>query len=226
MSATFVVRRCAAVSVVLLLACGAGGVAVSAALADTGAVASASATPSSSPEPTASQPTGDPIFTLTNNGVGSFSLALTIAGTPITVEYSVDATGAVTAASTSTAGASVDAGGHDLTVTLADGRVVKVELGDTGDVVKEVSVTAPKGDKKENKKHNKDRDHSDAEEPADSNNQPGANEASATPEPQPTASADHPDGADEASASPEPQPTASADHSDDGGDHSDGEAGN
>ena len=244
MSATFVVRRCAAVSLVLLLACGAGGVAVSAALADPGPVVSGSAAPSSSPEPTVSQPVDHPIFTLTNNGAGSFSLALAIAGTPITVEYSVDATGSVTAASTSTAGASVDASGHDLTVTLVDGRVVKVELGDSGDRVKEVAVTEPNGENK----YSKDSDHNDTGETAGSNDQPGDNEdASATPEPRHTASADHPDHPDDseeasaspeprrsastddgegASASPEPQPTASADHTDDGGDHSDGESGN
>lgn len=133
-------RRTAAVSAAFVLALGACGVAASAAFADstpTTPVATTSAEPTDAPE------AGDPTYTLTNNGAGSFSLAVTIPGTSIAVAYTVDPTGAVTGATTSTAGATVTVDGHDLTITLADGRAVKVEL---GDAVKEVSVDEKNSD--------------------------------------------------------------------------------
>lgn len=136
-------RRATAVSASFVLAFGACGVAASLAFADTTPTAPATSTAA---EPTDAPEAGDPTFTLTNNGAGSFSLAITIPGTSIAVDYTVDPTGAVTGATTSTAGATVAVDGHDLTVTLADGRTVKVELGDSGDAVKEVSVEEANGD--------------------------------------------------------------------------------
>lgn len=216
MPTTFIIRRCAAASAAFVLACGAAGVAASAALADTSPVppvASASPTPSSSAEPTATPVAEDPMFTLTANGAGSFSLVITLAGTPITVDYTVDAKGWVTAASTSTAGVSVAGKHHDLTVAMADGHVVTVELGDAGDVVEEVTVDAPKKGK-----HDAAADDGDQPDPADA------------PEPQSSASTDtEQDNADEpgdeqpdeqgAPAIPGPQATTS--HEQDEGDHAD-----
>ena len=96
------VRRVAVASASLVLALGAAGVAASAAFADAATpVATASAQPSEAPD---APEAGDPTFTLTNNGAGSFSLAITIPGTSIAVDYTVDPTGAVTGATTSTAG--------------------------------------------------------------------------------------------------------------------------
>lgn len=161
------VRRVAVASASLVLALGAAGVAASAAFADAATpVAPASAQPSEAPD---APEAGDPTFTLTNHGAGSFSLAITIPGTSIAVDYTVDPTGAVTGATTSTAGASVAVDGHDLTVTLADGRAVKVELGDAGDAVEEVSVEAPKAAKtpepKADESKNDDQSGDQAEQP-------------------------------------------------------------
>jgi hypothetical protein len=136
-------RRATAVSASFVLAFGACGVAASLAFADTTPTAPATSTAAA---PTDTPEAGDPTFTLTNNGAGSFSLAITIPGTSIAVEYTVDPTGAVTGATTSTPGATVAVDGHDLTVTLADGRTVEVKLGDSGDAVKEVSVDEANGD--------------------------------------------------------------------------------
>ena len=183
------IRRAAVASASLVLAFGAAGVAASAAFADAAAPVATSAEAPDAPE------APDATFTLTNNGAGSFSLAITIPGTSIAVEYTVDPSGAVTGATTSTAGASVAVDGHDLTVTLADGRAVKVELGDAGDAVEEVSVEAPEAEKTPEQKAD---DSTEASQSGDNADQPdqqgaGANQhgdhhgdhhgAAATPEP-------------------------------------------
>lgn len=187
MSATFLTRRCAAVSAVFVLACGAAGAAGSAAFADTAPVppvATSSPAPGSSAAPTANPQSEDPTFTLTSNGAGTFSLVLTLAGTAITVDYTVDATGAVTAASTSTAGVSVTGAGHELSVTLTDGRAVKVELGDAGDVVTDVSLTEP----------NRDDNNAATGDAAVQDGQHGdTHDGTASPEPQSTAPTDSAD---------------------------------
>ena len=160
--------------------------AASAAFADAATpVATASAQPSEAPD---APEAGDPTFTLTNNGAGSFSLAITIPGTSIAVDYTVDPSGAVTGATTSTAGASVAVDGHDLTVTLADGRAVKVELGDAGDAVEEVSVEAPKAAKtpepKADESTNEDQSGDQADQPGEDAGKHGDHQApAATPEP-------------------------------------------
>lgn len=134
MNSTRTARPALTVSAAFLLALGASGVAASAAFADSHQ-APAATTPSTSDT--------EPTFTLVSSGAGSFELTLTVPGTSIAVTYAVDPTGAVTAATTSTVGASVVADGDELKVSLADGRVIDVELGKSGTTVDEVEVDEP-----------------------------------------------------------------------------------
>jgi hypothetical protein len=185
-------RRAAAVSASFVLALGACGIVASAAFADgttpVAPVATASAEPTDAPE------AGDPTYTLTNNGGGSFSLAITIPGTSIAVDYTVDPTGAVTGATTSTAGATVTVDGHDLTITLADGRAVKVELGDAGDAVKDISVDEKNSDNNNDKTQqgdNRDKVGDQGQQGTDSQDHQGDNQdptgtATSAPEPKAT----------------------------------------
>jgi hypothetical protein len=175
-------RRATAVSASFVLAFGACGVAASLAFADTTPTAPATSTAA---EPTDTPEAGDPTFTLTNNGAGSFSLAITIPGTSIAVDYTVDPTGAVTGATTSTPGATVAVDGHDLTVTLVDGRTVQVELGDAGDAVKEVSVEEANGDNnnQDQSGDNQSGDQSGNQGDSQSGDQGDSQEPASAPEP-------------------------------------------
>jgi hypothetical protein len=195
-------RRATAVSASFVLAFGACGVAASLAFADTTPTAPATSTAA---EPTDTPEAGDPTFTLTNNGAGSFSLAITIPGTSIAVDYTVDPTGAVTGATTSTAGATVVVDGHDLTVTLADGRTVQVELGDAGDAVKEVSVEEADGDNNDNQSG----DQSDSQADDQSGDQGDNEDRASTPEPAHTETPEAPE---------TPEATDTSDDSKDSGD--------
>jgi uncharacterized membrane protein YgcG len=179
-------RRATAVSASFILAFGACGVAASMAFADATPTVPATTT---AVEPTDTPESGDPTFTLTNNGAGSFSLAITIPGTSIAVDYTVDPTGAVTGATTSTAGATVAVDGHDLTVTLADGRTVKVELGDAGDAVKEVSVDEANGDNN-NQDQTGDQSGDQGDNQSDNQDPASAPEPAHTQSPEPSDSSD------------------------------------
>lgn len=129
--------RVATVSAAFVLAMGATG-ALGVAFADDNPP-----TPATSGSPATGSTEDGNAYILSTDGTGTFSLALTVPGTSIAIDYTVDTTGAVTAASTSSAGATVTVDGHDLTVTLADGRTVQVELGDKGDTVDEVETDTP-----------------------------------------------------------------------------------
>lgn len=124
MSTSRSARRAVAITAAAFLAFGGSAVVATSAFADTSASDSAAT------------------FTLTDNGGGSFSLVITIPGTSIAVDYAVDASGAVTSATTSTAGASVTVNEDELTITLADGTVVSAEVGEAGRV-DEVDVEQP-----------------------------------------------------------------------------------
>ena len=140
MTTNHLARRVCAVSAAFVLACGASGVAASAAFADD-VPASSTATIANDEQPVT--------FVSSPTASGSFSLIITIAGTAINVSYAVNADGAVvSAAVTSTSGGSLSVVGpvavheNELSITLKDGQVVSVELGNKGDV-KEVSVEGP-----------------------------------------------------------------------------------
>lgn len=124
MSTSRTARRAVAITAAAFLVLGGSAVAAGSAFADTSSSDSAAS------------------FTLTDNGAGSYSLLITIPGTSIAVDYAVDATGAITSATTSTAGASVTVSHDELTITLADGTVVSAEVGQAGRV-DEVGVEQP-----------------------------------------------------------------------------------
>lgn len=130
-------RPALTVSVAFLLALGASGVAASAVYADSSPTPAGTSTSTEASEPT---------FTLVSNSPGNFELTLTVPGTSIAVTYAVDALGAVTTATTSSVGASVVADGDELTITLADGRIIEVELGKSGTTVDEIEVDEPDED--------------------------------------------------------------------------------
>lgn len=201
-------RRAAAVSATFILALGASGVAASAAFADTPAPTPA-ATASGTPADDSAEGI-DPTYTLTDNGAGTYSLTLTIPGTSIAVDYTVDPTGTVTGASTSTSGATVAAAENDLTITLADGRVVKVELGDAGNTVDEVSVEPSPGSSEEANIHE------------DGNANEGDQGADSRPAPAVTASPESGDDGQEEGDQPQattpaaPQPSSTASPQSDG----------
>jgi hypothetical protein len=144
---SFTAGRVATVSAAFLLTLGATGA------ADVAFADGAPPVPAVSGSPAAGTGEDGAAYVLTNNGSGNFNLAITVPGTSISIDYTVDPTGAVTAASTSTAGATVTSDGHELNVTLADGRTVQVEIGDGGDTVEQVETDAP--------------DNSDAADPQD-----------------------------------------------------------
>ncbi len=153
MTRTRLASRTVTVSAAFVLAFGAAGVAASAAFADD-ATTSAPISVSVQDEPT---------FTLVDNGAGSFSLAIVIPGTSVAIDYTVDADGGVTGATTSTAGAGVTFEDDEITVTLTDGRVVAVEVGKAGEV-DEIEVEGPDDDADENDSNDADVDENDSDE--------------------------------------------------------------
>lgn len=134
-----IARRTAAFGAAFVLALGASGVAASAAFADVMPTPTATEMPSAA----APAPTEAPAFTLTNMG-NAYTLSIDIIGAPIVLSYTVDPNGAIANVSTSTGTVAVD--GHELTLTLTDGRVVNVELGEGGTSVKEVQVEQPEAE--------------------------------------------------------------------------------
>ena len=72
-----------------------------------------------------------------------YQLSVDIAGTSVTIDYTLDAVGNVLTASTGAAGVTATASGHEITLTSTNGTVVSVELGDSGTVVREVETETP-----------------------------------------------------------------------------------
>ncbi len=136
--------------------------------------------------------------TQTTNG---YTLTLDVAGVGVVIDYTLDASGNVTTASTTTAGATVTSTSHEINVTMTDGTVVSVELGDGGTSVEEVSTEKP-----------------EASASPETSDQPEASQSpDASPSPEVSESP-------EASHSPE-APQSSDSSSTQGGDHHQGDAG-
>ena len=74
---------------------------------------------------------------------GGYQLSVDVAGTSVTIDYTLDAVGNVLTASTAAAGFTATAAGHEITLTSTNGTVVSVELGDSGTVVREVETETP-----------------------------------------------------------------------------------
>lgn len=204
--------RVAIVSTAFVLVVGASG-ALSVAYADGSTPA-----PATSGSPGTGATEDGNAYVLSTDGTGAFTLALSVPGTSIAIDYTVDSSGAITTASTSTSGASVTADGHDLMVTLADGRTVQVEIGDRGDTVDEIETAGPDSSERPDPTETPDASNQGDDNQRDSNNQGGQ---TSSPEhataPKPTDPSDSSDGSD-SQDSPDSgsSGTGSSDSSDDG----------
>ncbi|HVA61871.1 MAG TPA: hypothetical protein VNG13_15250 [Mycobacteriales bacterium] len=80
---------------------------------------------------------------LSQIGANAYALSLSVAGTAIVIDYTLNGSGQLTSATTSAPGATVSTAGDEIRAALVDGTVVQVELGGGGTSVDSVETESP-----------------------------------------------------------------------------------